>query len=185
MQGVTVPGLNPTSSTSTTTVVEQPKAKDLKKKYGIHKAPLLVSSEAIAFRRDMNFDEQFKVGPNKQVTHSWIVLDPSRNLLIRANTYNGGLGEKVDYLNPANVRAIPGFQVDATTGAPIVDAEGQPVPTKERKNALKGYSPIALTEVPFITVAPKAEEKEEDAEQPTEEKTNEDAPPKEEGEQAE
>ena len=158
------------SNTTTGTVIAGPSQKDLKKKYGVRKTPLLVPATATAYRKDMNFDEQFKIpGPNYVETHSWVIIDPSRGLLIRANTYNSNLGEKVDYLNESNVRPIPGFVKDAD-GKDVIDpATGLPTPDKDRKKALKGYSPIALDQVPFLMVdapvapeAPADEEEEED-----------------------
>ena len=167
-------------STSGVSTTNGPTTKELRKKYGCHKAPLLVSSRAVAYRRDMAFDEQFQSGPHKQTTHSWVVIDPElvverekedgtkytiRGLLVRANTYNGGLGEKVDYLNPASSGPIPGFARDEQGNA-ILDDNGQPVPTPTRKKALKGYSPIDIGMVPFVRVAADVESKQEEAAPP-------------------
>lgn len=126
-----------------------PKASDLRKQYGVHKAPLKVSSASTAYRRKMNFDEQFQSGPNKVETNSWIVIDPAlvhpelgtNGTLVRANTYNGGLGARVDYLNKSNCTPIPAVNPDGTD-------------TKERRRALKGYEACPLSEVPFIEVLP-------------------------------
>lgn len=155
---------NTTSGPSTTqTQAEVPTGstgKDLAKRYGIHKRPIVVGPKAMAFAKVMNFDEQFQSGPNKQITRSWIVIDPEITLpakelpdstleapkvrpaikggVVRGNTYNGGLGAKVDYFKPASCGPIP----------PMTNADGSP--SKVWKDMIKGYQPIPVGEVPFV-----------------------------------
>ena len=121
-----------------------PTTKELRKRYGVHKAPMPVSTKAVAFVKDMNFDAQFQSGPNKQVTYSWLICDPATGILTRANTYNGGLGERVDYRNPASCKPIPRPNEDGTM-------------SKEQRTTFRDYRPIPLSEVPFITVIPDPE----------------------------
>ena len=153
------------NTSSVATPSSQPKKGQLRLKFGTRATPLVVSSTARAFRKAMPFDEQFMAaGPNHVATHSWIIIDPVRGILIRSNTYNGNLGERVDYLNPANCGTIPAeFVQNPTTGEVMKDANGAPVNTKEWKDKItkKGYAPIDLIEVPYLEVeatAPAAEE---------------------------
>ena len=141
------------SENSNATVTGTPvlTAKETRKKYGVRKAPLTVPSTAVAYSRPMNFDEQFK---GTIVTRSYVIVDPSRGLIIRANTYNGNLGDRVDYLNPANVKPLPAVQ-----------ANEDGTPTKEMRQALKGYEPVDMGEVPFVTISDDTAEAETPADQ--------------------
>lgn len=69
------------------------KAKELKRLFGVTGAPLQVGAGVEVYERPMNFDEQFA---GKIVTKSWVVVDRANGRFYRANTYNGGVGERVD-----------------------------------------------------------------------------------------
>jgi hypothetical protein len=113
-------------------------SKTLRKQFGIARAPLAISPDAKVYRKDMEFDHA------ETKAESWVVLDPKLvhpdfsksaevGTLIRANTYNGNLGEKAIQLNPSNCRDIP--------------------ETKELTKKLKGYTEVAISECPFVVIS--------------------------------
>jgi hypothetical protein len=107
--------------------------KEARLKYGVRKAALVVSPDAKAFRKDMEFDHA------ETKAESWVVIDPNLKLphpegtLVRANTYNQNIGKRADYLNPSNCRVAPTDE-------------------KDIKKVTKGYTEVPLLEVPFIVI---------------------------------
>lgn len=112
-------------SQQTATPVAGADAKLLRAKFGIQEKPIQATS---AFRRVMPFD-------HKDIsTQSWILVTP--NGRTHVNTYNGKLGERVDYTRST-----------------------YPMPTdaKKVKAVFKGYEEVAVSECP-VAVAIEADE---------------------------
>lgn len=102
--------------------------KELRKKFGVTKAPLLVKADAQVFVKDMAFDEEHS---GKIVTRSWIVISGGK--LHRSNTYDGNLGKG---------------------GNPTASYNTEDAPADEKALAkkTKGYAEVELSDCPFIAV---------------------------------
>lgn len=102
--------------------------KELRQKFGVSKAPLLVAKDARVFVKNMPFDEEHS---GKIETRSWIVITGGK--LHRSNTYNGGLGKGGNPLASYNT-------------------EDAPADDKALTKKTKGYAEVELDECPFIAV---------------------------------